>query len=386
MSKLIYADNAATAPLSPYALEAMLPYLTTNYGNPSSIYSVGRAAKKAIENAREKVAKAIGALPEEIFFTAGGTESDNWAIKAAAELKKNKGMHIISTAIEHHAVLHTLQLLERQGYDVTYLGVDETGLPSLNALRRSIRSDTTLITVMAANNEIGTILPVADIGAIAREAGVLFHSDAVQAAGHIPLNVAEMNIDLLSLSGHKFGGPKGTGVLYIKKGVGLPSILQGGTQERHRRSGTENVAGIVGLSAALEQAVSDMETHMKRLSALRDRLIDGILRIPRTSLTGSPKHRLPGSASFVFEGVEGEALVLLLDQIGICASSGSACASGSLDPSHVLLALGYPEELAQGALRLTLGAENTARDVDSILEKLPPIITRLREMTPLWQP
>ncbi|MDD3035446.1 MAG: cysteine desulfurase NifS [Eubacteriales bacterium] len=385
MSKIIYADNAATTSLSKHAYEAMTPYLISEYGNPSSIYSVGRTAKKAIESARGKVASAIGAKPEEIYFTACGTESDNWAIKSVAELKKSKGKHIISTAIEHHAVVHTLQKLEKQGFDVTYLGVNENGNISLDELRAAIRPDTILITIMTANNEIGTIMPIAEIGDIAREAGVLFHTDAVQAAGHIPLNVVDMKIDLLSLSGHKFKGPKGTGALYIKKGVRLPSNMQGGAQERGLRSGTENVAGIVGLATALEESVSNMQENMKKVTALRDRLIDGILKIPYTRLTGDLVNRLPGTASFVFECVEGESMVLLLDQNGICASSGSACSSGSLDPSHVLMAIGLPHEVAHGSLRLSLGEDNSEEDIDIILEKLPQIISRLRDMSPLWE-
>jgi len=385
MDRIIYADHAATTPLSKRALNAMMPYLTSEYGNPSSIYSVGRAAKKAVESARGKVAAALGARPEEIHFTSGGTEADNWAIKAVAELKKNKGKHIISTPIEHHAVLHTLKYLEKQGYEVTYLDVDGSGNISLEGLRSAIRPDTILVTIMTANNEIGTIQPVSEIGEIARAAGVLFHTDAVQAAGHIPLDVGEMKIDLLSLSGHKFQGPKGTGALYIRKGLRLPSNMQGGAQERGLRSGTENVAGIVGLAEALEESVENMEENRKKVVAMRDRLIEGLLRIPASKLTGDPNHRLPGSASFVFECVEGESMVLMLDQNGICASSGSACSSGSLDPSHVLMAIGLPHEVAHGSLRLTLGEDNTEEDVDVILEKLPQIISRLRDMSPLWE-
>jgi cysteine desulfurase len=363
----------------------MMPYLTNEYGNASSIYSVGRAAREALEIAREKVAKALGAKPSEIYFTSGGTESDNWAIRSAAELRKKKGKHIISTRIEHHAVLHTLKKMEKQGFDVTYLGVDEKGQISLDELRAAIRPDTVLITVMAANNEIGTILPVAEIGAAAREAGVLFHTDAVQAAGHIPLDVTAMKADLLSISAHKFKGPKGVGVLYIRKGLGLPSLMQGGGQERSLRPGTENVAGIVGLAAALEEAVAHREENAKRVAAMRDRLIEGLKKIPASRLTGDPQNRLPGTASFIFECVEGESMVLMLDREGICASSGSACSSGSLDPSHVLMALGLPHEIVHGSLRLTLGEDNTEEDVDVILEKLPPIVARLRDMSPLWE-
>jgi cysteine desulfurase len=385
MPKIIYADNAATTPLSQHALEAMMPYLTTQYGNPSSVYSVGRAARKAIENARDKVASVIGAKPEEIYFTSGGTEADNWAIKSVAELKRSKGKHIISTAIEHPAVLQTLQKMEKQGYDVTYLSVDTKGNISLDALRAAICPDTILMTIMTANNEIGTIMPIDQIGSIAGEAGVIFHTDAVQAAGHIPLNVDQMNIDLLSLSGHKFKGPKGTGVLYVRKGLRLPSNAQGGAQERGLRSGTENVAGIVGLAAALEEASANMRDNMIKVSAMRDRLIEGILKIPYTGLTGDPVNRLPGIASFIFECVEGESMVLLLDQNGICTSSGSACSSGSLNPSHVLMALGLPHENAHGSLRLSLGDDNTEEDIDILLQKLPRIISRLRDMSPLWE-
>lgn len=385
MSKIIYADNAATTSLSEMVYKAMMPYLTGEYGNPSSVYSIGRTAKKAIESARVQVASAIGAKPEEIYFTSGGTEADNWAIKAAVELKKSKGRHIISTRIEHHAVLYTLKQLEKQGCEVTYLNVDKMGHISLDELRAAIRPETILITAMTANNEIGTILPVSEIGSIAREAGVLFHTDAVQAVGHIPVNVTDMNIDLLSLSAHKLKGPKGIGALYIRKGSRLPSYSQGGAQERGLRPGTENVAGIVGFGAALEEAAANMPENIKKISAMRDRLIEGILRIPAVRLTGDPINRLPGSASFVFECVEGEYLVLMLDRVGICASSGSACSSGSLDPSHVLMAIGLPHEIAHGSLRLSLGQDNSEEDVDYILENLPQIIERLREMSPLWE-
>jgi cysteine desulfurase len=363
----------------------MMPFLTDDFGNPSTVYAPGRTAKKAVESARFKVAAAIGAKPEEIYFTAGGTESDNWAIKSTAALKKEKGKHIISTAIEHHAVLHTLQSLQKRGYEVTFLGVDRAGNISLEELRSAIRPDTILITVMTANNEIGTILPVKEIGEIAHEAGVLFHSDAVQAVGHIPINVAQMNIDLLSLSGHKFKGPKGVGALYVKKGLRLPSGMHGGAQERGLRSGTENVPGIVGLAAALEDAVTHIDANMTKVSVMRDALIKGLTKIPHSRLTGDPVNRLPGTASFVFECIEGESMVLLLDQNGICASSGSACSSGSLDPSHVLLAIGLPHEIAHGSLRLTINEDNTQEDIDTILEKMPRIIQRLRDMSPLWE-
>jgi len=382
MSKTIYFDHAATAPLSKAALDAMLPYLTDGYGNPSSIYSVGRGAKNAVEGARGAVAKAIGALPEEIYFTGGGTESDNWAIKSAAALRRERGRHIITTAIEHPAVLNTLKRLEEDGYEVTRLGVDGLGQISLDELRGAIRGDTVLITVMTANNEIGTILPISEIGKIARESGVLFHTDAVQAVGHIPVDVGALNVDLLSFSGHKFGGAKGVGVLYIKKGLRLPPFIHGGGQERGRRSGTENVAGIVSLAAALDAAVARLP--LDRVTQMRDRLTSELLKIPRSRLTGDPVNRLPGIASFVFECVEGESMLLLLDAAGICASSGSACSSGSLDPSHVLLAIGLPHEIAHGSLRLSLGENNTDEDVDAVLGTLPGIVARLRKMSPLW--
>lgn len=384
MNKMIYADNAATTALSKTAFEAMLPYLTTEYGNPSSVYSFGHNAKRAIQKAREKVASVIGALPEEIYFTGGGTEADNWAIKSAAKLNQNAGKHIISSAIEHHAVLHTLDSLKEQGYEITCLGVDEYGQISLQELCSAIRKDTVLISIMAANNEIGTILPTAQIGAIAREHGVIFHTDAVQAVGHIPINVRAMNIDMLSLAGHKFRGPKGIGALYVKKGLDLPAIIHGGGQERNLRSGTENVAGIVGLGAALEEAASNMKENMQEVPALRDRLISGVLQIPHVRLTGDPTDRLPGIASFAVEGVESESMVMMLDQNGICASSGSACSSGSQEASHVLLATGLPNQLAHSSLRFSLNEDNSEKDVDYILEKLPVIIFRLRELSPVW--
>jgi len=334
MSKIVYADNAATTALSKQALEAMMPYLTSEHGNPSSLYSFGRNARRAIDNAHIKVADAIGAKPEEIYFTGGGTEADNWAIKSVAELKKSQGKHIITSSIEHHAVSHTLQYLEKKGYEVTYLEVNDVGQISLKELCSAIREDTILITIMTANNEIGTILPVAEIGKIAHENGILFHTDAVQAVGHIPIDVKQMNIDLLSLAGHKFRGPKGIGALYIRKGLRLPSNMLGGGQEHGLRSGTENVAGIMGLATALDEATVHLPENMKKVSAMRDRLIDGLLKIPHSKLTGDPVNRLPGTASFAFEFVEGESMVLLLDHHGICVSSGSACSSASLDPSH----------------------------------------------------
>lgn len=384
MNKTVYVDNAATTALSKTAFEAMLPYLTTEYGNPSSAYSFGHNAKRAIQKSREKVASSIGALPEEIYFTGGGTEADNWAIKSAAKLKQNAGKHIISSAIEHHAVLHTLDSLKEQGYEITCMGVDKYGQISLQELCSAIRKDTVLISIMAANNEIGTILPTAQIGAIASEHGIAFHTDAVQAVGHIPINVRAMNVDMLSLAGHKFRGPKGIGALYVKKGLDLPAIIHGGGQERNLRSGTENVAGIVGLGAALEEASSNMKENMRKVSALRDRLISGVMKIPCIKLTGDPANRLPGIASFAIEGVEGESMVMMLDQNGICASSGSACSSGSQEASHVLLATDLPSQLAHSSLRFSLNEDNSEKDVDYILEKLPVIIFRLRELSPVW--
>lgn len=384
--RLVYADNAGTTAVSPKALEAMLPYFTENFGNPSGIYSVGRAARKGLEEARGKVAKAIGAQPSEIYFTGGGSEADNWAIRSVAEkLGEKKGKHIITSCIEHHAISHTLNWLKKQGFEVTELPVDSYGLISLDELRNAIREDTILITIMTANNEIGTIMPVKEIGAIAREKGVLFHTDAVQAVGHIHIDVNEMNIDMLSMAGHKFRGPKGVGALYIKKGVILPGLIHGGGQEKGKRAGTENVAGIVGMAAALEEATENMDENIAKVTAMRDRLIDELTKIPYSRLTGHRENRLPGTASFVFECIEGEAMVLTLDNAGICASSGSACSSGSLDPSHVLMGIGLEHAVAHGSLRLTINECTTDEDIDYILEKLPPIIERLRSMSPLWE-
>jgi len=385
MSRFVYADNAATTRLSEAALAAMLPWLQDGFGNPSSVYRLGREARRALDGAREKVAAAIGARPDEIFFTGNGTEADNWAVRGVAETLGQKGRHIITTAIEHHAIDHTMKALEKHGFDVTYLPVDEYGHISLDGLKAAIRPDTILISVMFANNEIGTIYPIAEIGAIARENGILFHTDAVQAVGHIPVDVTAMQIDLMSLSAHKFRGPKGIGALYIRKGVRLPSFITGGAQERGKRSGTENVAGICGMAAALEESVQNLAASSAKVEVLRDKLIAGLLKIPRTRLTGDPVNRLPGSASFVFECVEGEAMILLLDAAGIAASSGSACSSGSLDPSHVLLAIGLSHEIAHGSVRLSLGEENTEEDVEYILETLPKIIEKLRAMSPLWE-
>jgi len=384
MKKRVYADNAATTRLSRPALDAMMPYLTSEYGNPSALHTMGREAKLALERARNQTAGVLGAVPEEIYFTSGGTEADNWAVKAAAELGKNKGRHIISTQIEHHAILNPLLSLEAQGFEVTYLGVDAQGRISLKALRDAIRKDTILISVMAANNEIGTIQPIAKIGKLAKEHKILFHIDAVQAIGHIPLDIQSAGSDMLSLAAHKFGGPKGVGALYVRKGISLPSQIQGGGQERNLRSGTENVAGIVGMAAALESMNARMGPHMEKVLLLRNRLIEGLLRIPNARLTGDPLNRLPGNASFLFEGVEGESMVMMLDLHGICASSGSACASNGHESSHVLKAIGIPRQLSHSSLRLSLNEDNTDEDVDHILEVLPSVVARLRAMSPVW--
>ena len=384
---MIYADHAATTAVTDTALNAMLPHFTAAYGNPSSLYRFAQEGKTALEQARAQLASCLNARPEEIYFTSGGTEADNWALRGVAELMALKGKstgHIITTAIEHHAVLHTAQYLEKKGYEVTYLPVDRDGLVDPAAVEQAIRPDTILISVMAANNEIGTIQPIQEIGAIARANKILFHTDAVQAVGHIPVDVEEWQVDLLSLSGHKFGGPKGIGALYMKKPLRLPPLIQGGGQEKGRRSGTENVPGAVGMAAALQEAAEGMEAENVRLAALRDKLIDGLSVLPYARLTGHPTRRLPGTASFVFEGVEGEALLLHLDAKGICASSGSACSSASLDPSHVLLSIGLPHAIAHGFLRLSLGAKNTEEEVDYILEQVPAVVSYLREMSPVW--
>ena len=387
MSRFIYADHAATAALRPAALRAMEPYLTEQYGNPSSLYAFGQQAKSDLEAARAAVAACLNAKPEEIFFTSGGTEADNWALKGAVELAALKGKkngHIIISAVEHHAVLHTAQYLEKQGHPVTCLPVDEHGRVAPAAVEAAIRPDTALISVMAANNEIGTLQPVAEIGAIARARKVLFHTDAVQAVGHVPVDVEAWNADLLSLSAHKFGGPRGVGALYVRKPNRLPPLIHGGGQEGGRRSGTENVVGVVGMAAALQEAVEALPAESAQLAALRDRLIGGLTGLPYARLTGHPVDRLPGTASFVFEGVEGEALLLHLDARGICASSGSACSSASLDPSHVLLAIGLPHAVAHGSLRLSLGPDNTEGDVDAILKAVPEVVENLRAMSPVW--
>lgn len=386
MKQVIYLDNAATTPLKKEVLDAMMPYLTEHYGNPSSIYTIGQTAKSAIENARCQVASAIGASAKEIFFTGCGSESDNWAIKGIAKAKEKKGKHIISTVIEHHAVLHTLESLEKQGFEVTYLPVDEFGLVSVEDVEKAIRPDTVLITVMMANNEVGTIEPIAEIGKLAKEHGITFHTDAVQAVGSIPVDVNALNVDLLSISAHKFGGPKGIGVLYVRNGVRPEVFLHGGAQERSRRAGTENVASIVGMGKAITLATENLPEKMKKITALRDELIKEIkARIPHIKLNGHPEMRLPGNVNFSFQFIEGESLLLMLDLNGISASSGSACTSGSLDPSHVLLALGLPHEIAHGSLRLSIGEQNTKEEIDAVLDKLPAIVERLRAMSPLYE-
>ena len=383
--RFVYADNAATTPLSKVAFEAMKPWLTEKWGNPSSIYGIARDARKAIEAARTDIAAAIGASPREIFFTSGGTESDNWAIKSAARAFQKKGRHLITSSVEHHAVSETMESLVSDGYEVTYLPVDKYGLVDPAALEKAIRPDTILVSVMTANNEIGTIQPIKELGAVARKHGVVFHTDAVQAVGHIPIDDAEMNVDMLSLSSHKFRGPQGVGVLYVKKGIRIPPLMHGGGHESGLRSGTENVAGICGMAAALKHAVETMPETSARLTRLRDKLTEKILQIPYTQLTGHPVNRLPGTVSVVINFIEGESIVLMLDREGICASSGSACTSGSLDPSHVLLAIGLPHEVAHGSLRLSLGEDTTEEDVDYIAEKLPPIVEKLRAMSPVWK-
>ena len=386
MSKLIYMDNAATTQVYPEVLNEMLPYFTEHYGNPSAIYSFAGEAKRGVDHAREIVAKAIGAKTEEIYFTGGGSESDNWALKATAEAYANKGKHIITTAIEHHAILHSAQWLEKHGYEVTYVGVDEDGKGKLDELEAAIRPDTILISVMAANNEIGTIQPLKEIGAIAKKHGVLFHTDAVQAFAHIPIDVDEMNIDMLSASGHKINGPKGIGIMYIRKGVKIRSFIHGGAQERQRRAGTHNVPGIVGIGKATEISIANMEKNNEYEIKLRDHLIERVLNeIPYSRLNGHRTDRLPNNANFCFRFIEGESMLILLDQAGICGSSGSACTSGSLDPSHVLLAIGLPHEIAHGSLRLTISEKTTMEDIDYTVDTLKKIIERLRSMSPLYE-
>lgn len=380
-----YFDNAATTPVREEVLQEILPYFREYYGNASSIYSIAKESKKALETARAKVAAAIGATPDEIYFTAGGSESDNMALRGVVNASKKEKKHIITTKIEHHAILHTAEFLETKGVDVTYLNVDEFGKISLEELENAIRPETVLISVMFANNEIGTIQPIAEIGEIAKKHGVLFHTDAVQAVGHVPIDVEKLQVDLLSMSGHKLGAPKGIGAIYIRKGTRISPLIFGGAQEKKLRAGTENIAGIVGLGKAAELAVAEMEETTKKLTALRDKLIHGILEsIPDSRLNGHPTDRLPGNCNISFSYIEGESLLLLLDALGIAASSGSACTSGSLDPSHVLMAIGLPHEIAHGSLRLTIDRENTEEQVDFILEKLPGLVQRLRDMSPVY--
>ena len=384
--RYVYADNAATTPVSKKVVEAMLPYMTEHYGNPSSLYGIGQTAARAVDKAREQVAAALGADAKEIFFTSGGSEADNWAIKGAAALGAKKGKkHLITTKFEHHAVLHTMAALEKEGFTVTYLDVYENGIVKVEDVEKAITDETCLVTIMYANNEIGTVQPIAEIGKLCRDKGVLFHTDAVQAVGHIKIDVKEQNIDMLSLSGHKFHAVKGTGALYCKKGLRLPNLIEGGAQEAGRRAGTENVPGIVGLGVAITEMTEHLDENYTKVKALRDRLFEGASKISHSRINGDKEKRLPGNFSMCFEGVEGESLLLMLDMKGVSASSGSACTSGSLDPSHVLLSIGLRHEVAHGSLRLSLGENNTEEDVDYILEVLPPIIDRLRDMSPLWE-
>ena len=386
MNKVIYLDNAATTKTAPEVVEAMLPYFTEYYGNPSSVYSFASGNKEKINEQRERIAEMLGAAPNEIYFTAGGSESDNWALKATAEAYAEKGKHIITTKIEHHAILHTGEYLQKRGYEVTYLDVDENGLVKLDELEAAIRPDTILISVMFANNEIGTIEPIKEIGAIAKKHGVLFHTDAVQAFGQVPIDVNECQIDMLSASGHKLNGPKGIGFLYIRKGVKIRSFIHGGAQERKRRAGTENVPGIIGLGTAAARAAATMEERAKKEIEMRDYLISRVLdEIPYTKLNGHPEKRLPNNANFSFRFIEGESLLIRLDMAGICGSSGSACTSGSLDPSHVLMAIGLPHEIARGSLRLTLNEEITREEIDYVVEQLKTIVSDLRNMSPLYE-
>ena len=386
MKTNIYFDNAATTPVRKEVYDEILPYFMQYYGNASSVYTIARESKKALEKAREQVAKALNANIDEIYFTAGGSESDNFALKGIAEAMGKKGKHIITTQIEHHAILHTCEYLQQRGFEITYLPVDEYGKISLEELKNAIRKDTILISVMFANNEIGTIQPIKEIGAIAKQKGIYFHTDAVQAVGHVKIDVKEMNIDLLSLSGHKICAPKGIGAIYIKKGVAINPLIHGGAQEKRRRAGTENIAGIVGLGKAIELANEEIEQNATKVRALRDKLINGILeKIPYSKLNGHPTDRLPGNCNISFEFIEGESMLLLLDSKGIAASSGSACTSGSLDPSHVLLAIGLPHEKAHGSLRMTLEHYNTEKEVDVVLEELPAIVSKLRDMSPLYE-
>lgn len=382
----IYADNAATTKMSEAAIEAMLPYMKEIYGNPSSLYSIGQEAKEHLEDARKRVAAVLGCEPKEVYFTSGGSEADNQAIISAARMGEKKGKkHIISTAFEHHAVLHALNKLEKEGFEIELLDVHENGIVTPDQVKDAIREDTALVTIMFANNEIGTVQPIREIGAVCREKNVIFHTDAVQAIGHVPVNVKDDNIDMLSLSGHKFHGPKGTGVLYVKKGIRITNIIEGGAQERGKRAGTENVPGIMGLAKALEDATKDIEGYTKKLTPLRDKLIEGILKIPYSELNGDREKRLPATVNFCFEGIEGESLLLLLDDKGISASSGSACTSGSLDPSHVLLAIGRPHEVAHGSLRLSLGEDTTSEEIDYLIKSVTEVVEYLRSISPFWR-
>lgn len=382
----VYADNAATTKLSPKALDAMMPYLTETFGNASSLYDIGQQAHHGVQFARETVAKVLNAETNEIYFTSGGSEADNWAIKGVAEIMAKKGKkHIITSAFEHHAVLHTVKKLEGYGCEITYLPVYENGIVKVEDVKNAIREDTALVTIMYANNEIGTIQPIAEIGKICHEKGVLFHTDAVQAVGHLPIDVKAQNIDMLSMSGHKFHGPKGIGALYCRQGIRLPNLIEGGAQERGRRAGTEAVYAMVGMATALKDANDNLKENMAKMTALRDRLIDGLLKVPSSRLNGDRKNRLPGNVNISFEGVEGESLLLYLDMKGVSASSGSACTSGSLDPSHVLLSIGLAHEVAHGSLRLSLCESNTQEEIDYIIDCVPEIIERLRSMSPLWE-
>ena len=386
MEKKIYLDHAATTAVRPEVLEAMLPYFTELYGNPSSVYEFASQNKEAVDTARETIAHALGAKPEEIYFTAGGSESDNWALKATAEAYRDKGRHIITSKIEHHAILHTCQYLEKNGFEVTYLDVDENGIVKLSELEKAIRPDTMLISIMYANNEIGTIEPIAEIGEIAHKHGILFHTDAVQAFGQVPIDLEAEHIDMLSASGHKLNGPKGIGFLYIRKGIKIRSFIHGGAQERSRRAGTENVPGIVGMGKAVEIAVETMEERAQKETELRNYLTERILaEVPFVRLNGDRKKRLPNNVNVSFQFIEGESLLIMLDMKGICASSGSACTSGSLDPSHVLLAIGLPHEIAHGSLRMTLGYENTKEQMDYTIESIKEIVAKLRSMSPLYE-
>lgn len=382
----VYADNAATTRMSETAIKAMMPYMSEIYGNPSSLHSVGQEAKEHLDEARSIMAKNLGCEPSEIVFTSGGSEADNQAIISAAAIgaRRNK-KHIISTAFEHHAVLHTLKKLEKQGYEIELLDVHENGMVTAEQVANAIREDTCLVTIMYANNEIGSVMPISEIGAVCKEKGVLFHTDAVQAAGHIKINVKEQNIDMLSLSAHKFHGPKGVGALYARRGVLLTNVIEGGAQERGKRAGTENIPAIMGMAAAFDEACEKIDEHTQKLVKMRDRLIEGLNKIPHSILNGDKEQRLAGNVHFCFEGIEGEALLLLLDMMGVCASSGSACTSGSLDPSHVLMAIGRPHDIAHGSLRISLSAYNTEEEVDHILEVVPQVVERLRNMSPVWR-